>query len=137
MSVDVSPAAPKKRGRPKRKDPADAPIDGDYTLDQVIGKEKGYEYAYVHEEDLAKLSSRGYVDVERGVDPAKPAFDLGAQAGERTYNVGMNRLRLMKISKERYDAIHAQPRKLAEARMAPIIKAAKQSGGKLTQELET
>jgi hypothetical protein len=64
------------RGR-KRKDPDAAPIDGDYSLDQVINKRPDMAYAGVHRDDLPRFQALGYVAETRGEDAAKPAWDQG------------------------------------------------------------
>lgn len=131
------------RGR-RRKDPGEAPVDGDYALDRVEGKEKGYEYALVHRDDLPKMKARGYVDVERGVDSAKPLFDIGSDA-DRTFEVGSSSLRLMKVSSERYDRVHRSAMNTANSRLQQIRKTAAKGdlsknidgGGKFEQQVET
>jgi hypothetical protein len=130
------------RGR-KRKDPGEAPVDGDYALDQVLDKQKGFDYALVHLDDLPRMKSRGYVDVERGgEDPAHPAFDIGS---DRLYEVGANGLRLMKVRSERYKAIHGAAMAQANARLQQIRKTAARGdsarnisgGGEFAQQVET
>lgn len=72
MSDPVEPveAAPKKRrGRP-RKDVSEAPaynapIDGDWDKDIVLGKDPSKSYAWVHPDDLGKMRTRGMVQTGR------------------------------------------------------------------------
>lgn len=111
------------RGR-RRKDPGDAPIDADYSLDVVLNKEKGYRLAYVSPEDMPKMRARGYRRVERDTDPERPAYDI--DVNEQEFRVGANRLLLMKIPEERAKQIEAGPLRLAASRVAGIkLEAAK------------
>ncbi len=75
------------RGR-KRKDPVDAPINGDYTMDVILDRDPDKDYALVSVEDLPVMKGRGFVRTERTSDGtgARPAFDAGS--GDGGYLVG-------------------------------------------------
>ncbi len=90
--------------RRKRKDPDDAPIDGDYTKDVVLNKDPDKAYALVSIDDLPVMRGRGYVRTERSDDPnaTRPAYDVGD--GDGGYQVG-GQLMLMEAPKERAEAI--------------------------------
>lgn len=98
------------RGR-KRKDPAEAPIDGDYRKDVVLGKDPSKHYAWIHPEDLGTARGRGMVKTDRlEGGPASPS-DI---YGEGDIRVGD--LVLMEMPKERHDAIQARSEKEHAAR---------------------
>lgn len=113
--------------RRKRNDADDAPIDADYALDKVNGKEAGYRYAYVDGEDMPLMKARGYTRVEKGSDSAVPAFDASAPE-DVEYRIGRNRLLLMKIPEERARRIEAGPLREAADRVAQIKLSAQQGG---------
>ncbi len=77
--------------RRKRKDPDDAPIDGDYTKDVVLNKDPDKAYALVSIDDLPVMRGRGYLRTERSDDPnaTRPAYDVGD--GDGGYQVGGER----------------------------------------------
>lgn len=117
----------------RRKDPDDAPIDGDYTLDQVLNKEKGMTYRWLSDDDIPRFKAMGYVREERSGESARPAFDSGNE-GDAGYHVGQ--LTLFKAP----DAVARQweQRALADAedRMTTIRRNAKKSGGGFTSQLQ-
>lgn len=67
------------RGR-RRKDPGEAPIDGDFTQDQVLNKQKGFTYKWLSAEDIPRFKAYGFTREDRGPDAARPAFDFGSEA---------------------------------------------------------
>lgn len=113
------------RGR-KRKDPADAPVDGDYSLDQVDNKSKEFAYALVHNDDLPKFKGMGYVAEERGPDAAKPKWDIGTD-GDAGYMA--RDLKLMKIPTALKERIEAQPLAVAARRMEALKRDFINAGG--------
>lgn len=90
------------RGR-KRIDPVDAPIDGDYTKDVVVGKDPSKHYAWIHPEDLGTARGRGMVKTERQADGPKGFADIYTEG-----DIRVGDLVLMEMPKERHDAIEAQ-----------------------------
>lgn len=113
------------RGR-KRHDPADAPVDGDYTLDQVVGKDKSMAYALVHNEDMPKYLSLGYVAEQRGEGAAKPKWDQGTET-DPTYKV--RDLTLMKMPADKRQRIDNQALDVSKRRMDMLRKTFVEAGG--------
>lgn len=93
--------------RRKRKDPDEAPIDGDYRQDHVLNKDPSKAYALVHQDDMPKMAGRGYRRTVRPAEAseretsARPAYDFNT---EGDYVVG-GQLVLMEAPKERAEAI--------------------------------
>jgi hypothetical protein len=110
----------------KRKDPDAAPIDGDYTLDQVLNKDPAFAYALVDPDDMAKYRSYGYVAEMRGPDAAVPAWD-GGDATDAGYKV--RNLTLMKIPLAKRARIDAVGQRQAEGRMAALKREVENLGG--------
>lgn len=117
----------------KRKDPDDAPIDGDYALDKVINKQAGYTYKWLSPDDVPRFKTMGYVREERATDSARPAFDHSHDL-DAGYQVGQ--LTLYKAP----DALAAKwdraALKEAADRMATIRKIAKRSGGEFSTQVQ-
>lgn len=90
-----------------RFDPDDAPIDGDYQMDQVINKDPAKTYALVCAEDMPRMKGRGYVQTERTEGGARPLFEGG---GEGAYSVN-GQLTLMEIPKARAERIQREAEK--------------------------
>lgn len=99
--------------RRKRKDPDDAPIDGDYTMDVVLNKDPNKAYALVHQDDMPKMVGRGYRRTLRADDSARPAYDATT---EGDFIVG-GQLVLMENDKDRADAIQRRSEREFSARM--------------------
>jgi hypothetical protein len=95
--------------RRKRKDPDQAPIDGDYTRDVVLNKSADKAYALVHQDDMAVMSGRGYRRTARTEDGtgARPAYDQG---GDGDMVVG-GQLVLMEAPVERAEAVQKRSEK--------------------------
>lgn len=96
-----APKPQKRRGRPAKKrrhDPADAPVNGDYTDDHVFNKEPGYSYFWASEEDIDRLLNRGAVICQRDSEQARPFYDRRKDAGESA--IVVKNLTLMKIANE-------------------------------------
>ena len=87
-----------------RFDPDDAPIDGDFQMDQVIDKDPAKTYALVHADDMPRMKGRGYVPTVRAEGSARPLFDGG---GEGVYIVN-GQLTLMEIPKTRSERIQRE-----------------------------
>lgn len=117
----------------RRRDPDAAPIDGDYTDDQVLNKEKGFTYKWLSVDDVPRFKAMGYVREERGAEGARPAFDRGND-GDAGYSVGS--LMLYKAP----DGVAAkwEQRALKEAadRMNTIRRQARATGGNFTSQLQ-
>jgi len=113
------------RGK-KRQDPADAPIDGDYSLDQVVNKDPAFKYAMLHAEDMPKYRSLGYVPEERGPDAAKPRWDSSTET-DAGYKV--RDLTLMKIPRSLAERIDGQALGVAKRRTETLKREFTQAGG--------
>lgn len=87
----------------RRKDPVDAPTDGDYTRDVVLAKDPAKRYAFVSVDDLPVMRGRGFVKTERTEDGARPAWDVG-EGTETGYQIG-GQLMLMEAPEERAVAV--------------------------------
>lgn len=112
------------RGR-KRKDPADAPIDGDYSLDQVVNKQPGWDYKLLVADDVPKFRARGYTAVSRGPDAAKPAYDMGSET-DADYKAGG--LTLYAAPANVAERFTRQAQQMADARMATIRSDSRKQG---------
>lgn len=111
----------------KRKDPDAAPIDGDYTLDQVLNKDtKNFVYALVDPDDMAKYKAYGYVAEMRGPDAAVPAWD-GGDATDPGYKV--RNLTLMKCPVAKRARIDAVSTRVAADRMVQLKREVESLGG--------
>lgn len=119
------------RGR-RRKDPSEAPIDGDYTPDIVINKTAGYTYKWLSADDIARFKANGYVREERGPDSARPAYDVGAESGDPDYKFGS--LTLYKALNTHADRLDRIAQGVADRRMSTIRSEAKATGGDFTSE---
>ena len=65
----------------KRKDFGEAPVDGDYSRDQVVNKRPGCRYVWALDEDIPEYRARGFKRVERAADAPTPRFDEFAEEG--------------------------------------------------------
>ena len=132
---DVIPVAKRKPGRPpkaKRHDPAAAPADGDYSLDQVVNKEPGFDYGLISARQRGRYQARGWIPERWGADCARPKWDYGEHKAGDEVTVN-NELTLMKIPVERRnETSRAERGKHAEALNA-LKRAAINSGGKFTE----
>jgi hypothetical protein len=90
----------KRRGRPpkKRHDPADAPVDGNYTDDHVFNKDPNFCYFWASEEDIDRILNRGGTICKRDEEQARPFYDRRKDAGEA--NIVVKNLTLMKVPRE-------------------------------------
>lgn len=100
------------RGR-KRKDPIDAPIDGDYAQDRIVNKQAGWKYLLLSEEDVPRYKAMGATLEERGPDSARPEFASGTEEGSG-YKVG--NLTLYKIPEELADRFDRRAQQIADQR---------------------
>lgn len=98
------PPAEKLEATP-RFDPDDAPIDGDYQMDQVINKDPSKTYALVCAEDMPRMKGRGYVPTERTEGGARPVF---GEIGGDGHHVVNGQLTLMEIPKARAERIQRE-----------------------------
>ena len=106
----------------KRKDFGDAPVDGDYSRDQVINKRPGCRYVWALDEDIPELRARGFKRVDRAADAPAPKFDEFGDEGGPDYRVGKNRLVLMEASEDRVSAREKQERAVFNAQLAQLQK---------------
>lgn len=103
-----APKPQKRRGRPskKRHDPADAPVNGNYTDDHVFNKEPGFDYFWASDDDIDRLLNRGAVICQRESETARPFYDRRKDAGESA--IVVKNLTLMKIQHDlqaRHEAV--------------------------------
>jgi hypothetical protein len=116
----------------KRKDPDEAPIDGDRAFDRVINKKKGYTYKWLSDDDIPRFKAMGYTREERGDDAARPVFDMGGE-GDAGYRVGSLTLYAAPDAlAQRFDG-YAQSE--ADKRMSTVRREAKRSGGYFKSEV--
>jgi hypothetical protein len=99
--------------RRKRIDPVDAPIDGDYRLDHVDGKDPSKHYAYIHPDDLGTARSRGMVKTERVEGGPSSPGDIHTEG-----DIRVGDLVLMEMPKERHDAIQRRSERAHAERQA-------------------
>ncbi len=109
----------------KRKNFAEAPIDGDYTRDQVVNKRPGCRYVWALDEDIPELRSRGFARVERSADGPAPRFDEFSDTGEAAYFTGKNRLVLMEAPEDRVAAREQRERSLFNQQLGQLQKQSK------------
>lgn len=119
------------RGR-KRKDPGEAPIDGDYTPDIVLNKQSGYTYKWLSADDIPRFKQRGYTVEKRADDSARPAFDSGAETNEPDFKFGQ--LTLYKAPTAVAERMDKQAQLIADQRMTQIRSIASASGGEFTSQ---
>lgn len=117
----------------RRKDPDEAPIDGDRAWDRVINKQKGTTYKWLSDDDIPVYRSMGFVREERGSDSARPVFDAGSES-DAGYHVGS--LTLYKAPDEVAQRMDGWAQKAADDRMVNTRRAAKRSGGYFTSETQ-
>lgn len=120
--------------RGKRKDPAEAPIDGDYTDDVVLNKQKGFTYKLLSSEDIPRFKQQGFTREDRGPDAAHPVYDAGAETGTADYQVkGLTLYKAPDAIAHRADRF-AQHR--ADIRMSEIRDIARASGGEFSTQIQ-
>ena len=140
MSEAAEPQSQPKprRGRPpgrKRKDPIDAPVDGDYQIDSILNKEAGKRYALLDKDDfLMKFKHRGYRKVERTAEGARPVLIDDEDIGSGYQVRGLT---LYECDEDRALAYDEKRRSISEGRMAAINAAAERTGGYMTRTHQT
>src|SRR5678816_3208622 len=135
MPADIAEEAPKKRrGRPPgkkaaRKDPDDAPVNGDYERDVVFNKEEGKRYAWLsnngQDADVPRFQHKGYVKTERREGGPRPAWDIGSPE-ESGFSVGG--LTLYECDEEVAERYDQSSRKRSDRRLADIKAVARANG---------
>lgn len=119
------------RGR-RRKDPGEAPVDGDYANDVVLNKQKDRAYKWLSADDIPRFKANGFTREERTEDSAHPAYDLNAASGDPEFKVGSLTLYSGPIAAaERLDNI---AQRAADRRMGTIRSIAQASGGDFTSQ---
>jgi hypothetical protein len=132
---DDAVVAPKRKpGRPakKRHDPAPAPIDGDYSLDQVVNKQAGFDYGLVSKRQRARYQARGWTPERWGPNCARSKWDYGEHVNGDEILIN-NELTLMKIPADLRNEIARAERRPHDAAKAALKQAAVDSGGKFKQ----
>jgi hypothetical protein len=109
----------------KRKDFGEAPIDGDYSRDQVINKRPGCRYVWALDEDIPEMRARGFKRVERAEDGPAPRFDEFAESGAAGDVPGQNRLVLMEADESRVAAREQHERKTFNAQLGQLQRQSK------------
>lgn len=130
---DVLPK--RKPGRPpkaKRHDPAPAPVDGDYSLDQVINKAPGFDYGLISQRQRGRYQARGWIAERWGAGCAQSKWDYGKHVDGDEVTVN-GELTLMKIPVERREQIAAAERSKHSEALTALKRAAINSGGKFTE----
>lgn len=89
--------------RRRRKDPDDAPIDGDPQFDTVYNKDKSKAYALVSVDDMPRLVNRGYTRTMASADGPRPAYGIPSDDGSQIVVNGQ--LVLMEAPKEVAEAV--------------------------------
>lgn len=129
MSEDIAPVEKVKRkpGRkPKRHDPADAPIDGDYALDKIINKQDGWDYAGMSDRDRQRRQHQGWQPELWADGCARLFYDYGKHVDGEEIKIN-GQLTLMKIPSERRARIRAAERKWHTDAKATLRQTAEQS----------
>lgn len=117
----------------KRKDPDESPIDGDYTHDVVLKKQKGWSYKLLSAEDIPYFRAYGFVREDRGPDAAHPAFDIGAQTDQADYTV--KGLTLYKAPDAVAQRLERAALAKADRQMSTIRDETRASGGEFTTQI--
>lgn len=120
------------RGR-KRKDPSEAPIDGDWTHDVVLNKQKGRTYKLLSAEDIPVYKAYGFTREERGPESAHPAFDIGADTGTADYQV--KGLTLYSAPEAVANRLEKAAQTRADQKMRTIRDLTVASGGEFTTQI--
>lgn len=119
------------RGR-RRKDPGEAPVDGDFAQDVVLNKQKGFTYKWLSAEDIPRFKANGYTREERGPDSARPAWDNHSEDGSADFKVGS--LTLYKAPDAIAQRLDNIAQRKADQQMSTIRAEARASGGDFTSE---
>lgn len=132
-SVPVEVATPPKRkpGRPakRRHDPAPAPIDGDYSLDQVVNKRAGFDYGLISVRQRGRYQARGWIPELWSKDCAHSAWDYGQHKDGDEVTVD-GALTLMRIPTARRQAMETSERAWHTGAKENLRRVAETSGGK-------
>ena len=129
------PATPTKRkpGRPKKRhDPAPAPIDGDYSLDQVVNKRPGFDYGLISARQRGRYQARGWIPERWSAGCARSKWDYGQHKDGDEVQVN-NDLTLMKIPTDRRQAMESSERRWHTGAKENLKQVAENTGGKFKQ----
>lgn len=119
----------RKRGRPqaKRPDPVgDAPIDGDYSLDTIVNKQAGRDYALMSDRDRARRQHQGWQPELWGAGCARQLYDYGKHVDGEEIKVN-GQLTLMWIPSERRARLRTAERAWHQEAKAQLRQKAEQS----------
>ncbi len=121
----------RKPGRPpkRRHDPPPAPVDGDYSLDQVVNKQPGFDYGLISHRQRGRYQARGWMPERWGADCAHSKWDYGQHKDGDEVTVD-NALVLMKIPTERRQAMDSAERGWHTSAKENLKRVAETSGGK-------
>jgi len=128
-AVPSEKPAKRKAGRPpkKRPDPVDdAPIDGDYSLDTIVGKKPGRDYALMSDRDRARRQHQGWQPELWGAGCARQLYDYGKHIDGEEIRVN-GQLTLMWIPSERRALLRSSERKWHQEAKAQLRQTAEQS----------
>lgn len=127
------PATPTKRkpGRPpkRRHDPPPAPIDGDYSLDQVVNKQPGFDYGLISVRQRGRYQARGWIPERWSTGCARGKWDYGQHKDGDEVTVD-GALTLMKIPSDRRAAMEIAERSWHTGAKDNLRRVAETSGGK-------
>lgn len=131
--VENNPATPIKRkaGRPpkKRHDPPPAPVDGDYSLDEIVNKAAGFDYGLISKRQRGKYQARGWIPERYSADCARSKWDYGEHVNGDEVTVN-SELTLMKIPSARRSAMVTAERRWHSSAKEQLRKSAEESGGR-------
>jgi hypothetical protein len=131
---DAFVPAKRKVGRPpkKRHDPPPAPVDGDYSLDQIINKDSAFDYGLISQRQRGRYQARGWIPERWAAGCARSRWDYGAHKDGDEVLVN-NELTLMKIPLERRAAMADAERANHKEALNALKRAAINSGGAFKQ----
>lgn len=133
-SNDAVLPAKRKVGRPakRRHDPPPAPVDGDYALDDIVNKARGFDYGLISRRQRGKYQARGWVPERWSADCARSKWDYGEHVNGDEVTVN-NELTLMKIPSALRAAQTAGERKWHTSAKENLRRVAEESGGRSRQ----
>jgi hypothetical protein len=106
-----------------------APIDGDYSLDQIVGKQPGFDYGLISARQRGRYQARGWMPERYGAGCARSKWDYGNHKDGDEVSVD-GALTLMKIPTERRQTMEAAERGWHTSAKENLRRVAETSGGK-------
>lgn len=132
--AEASDTIKKKRGRPpkRRHDPPPAPVDGDYSLDQIVNKDAAFDYGLISGRQRGRYQARGWVPERWAAGCARSRWDYGQHKDGDEITVN-GELTLMKIPVARRAEMANAERAQHNEALNALKRAAINSGGKFTE----